>query len=174
MKVLIQTSRLILQPWVIGDAESLFKLCSHPEVMQHIGNGQPFQNLIEAQQFLEWAVGYQIENRFCRWKVIEKTSKKIIGSCGFARLESIDEIELGYLFARESWGKGYASEAAKACLKYGFEQLGFIKVVALTDPRHIASQRVVEKAGFISKGIKQIDGIDNMIYEIINPLILPE
>jgi ribosomal-protein-alanine N-acetyltransferase len=174
MNVLIQTSRLILQPWAINDMETLFKICRDPEVMLHIGNGQPFQNLLEAQRFLEWAVDYQRENGFCRWKVFEKTSNKIIGSCGFARLESIGEIELGYLFARGSWGKGYASEAAQACLNYGFEQLGFSKVVALTNPHHTASQKVVEKIGLISKGVKNLDGKNNMIYEITNPNYLPE
>ena len=64
---------------------------------------------------------------FAVGRLCEKSSGKIVGSCGFARRE-IGEVELGYLFAREIWGKGYATEAARACLKYGFEKFGFDKI----------------------------------------------
>jgi ribosomal-protein-alanine N-acetyltransferase len=70
---------------------------------------------------LNWAAAYQNENGFCRWAVIEKSSGKIIGSCWFAR-RKMNDVELGYLFAREVWGKGFATEAANACLQYGFEK----------------------------------------------------
>lgn len=170
MKEIIQTNRLIIRTWTFDDAESLFKICRNPEVMQHIGTGKPYQSVNQAYSFLSWAVTYQKDNGFCRWAVIEKVSQRIIGSCGFARLENSGEIELGYLFARRMWGKGFATEAAKACLKYGFEELGFSEVVALTDPEHIASQRVVEKLGLICRGIENYGGENNTVYVAVNPL----
>jgi RimJ/RimL family protein N-acetyltransferase len=79
--------------------------------------------------------------------VVEKSSGNVIGSCGFVRIESIGEIGLGYLFDRKAWGQGFATEAAGACLGYGFEKLKFSQVIALTVPAHAASQHVLEKKG---------------------------
>jgi ribosomal-protein-alanine N-acetyltransferase len=151
------------------DAEALFEICRDPEVMLHIGIGEPYQSVDEAYRFLNWAVPYQAENGFCRWAVIEKSSQRIIGSCGFARLENSGEFELGYFFARKMWGKGFATEAAQACLRYGFEELRFPVVIALTDLEHTASQRVVEKLGFICRGIENYGGERNSVYVAVNP-----
>lgn len=167
MKEILQTDRLVLRAWLPDDAEALFEICSDAEVMQHIGTGKPYRNIEEARRFLSWAAAHQKENGFCRWAVIERVSRKIVGSCGFARLAGSKEIELGYLFACRAWGKGYATEAAEACLLYGFERLGFTEVIALTDPGHVASQRVVEKIGFTRHGIRQYDGEDNMVYAAV-------
>lgn len=169
MKELLQTNRLLIRMWTSDDADALFEICSDSRVMQHIGTGKPYQSIDEAYCFLDWAGAYQEKNGFSRWATVEKSSRKVIGSCGFARLESSAEIELGYLFARQMWGKGYATEAAEACLNYGFNQLKFAEVVALTDPEHIGSQKVVEKLGFICRGIENYDGEDNMVYVAINP-----
>lgn len=154
MTKISETERLLLRTWTYADADALFEICRDAEVMLHIGNRQPYRNIEDAKKFLDWAVTYQKKNGFCRWAVVEKSSGKIIGNCGFMRLES-GEIELGYLFARKSWGKGYATEAAGECLKYGFRNLGFTKIIALTDLDHTASQKVLEKIGFTRRGAEK-------------------
>ncbi|MCA1624276.1 MAG: GNAT family N-acetyltransferase [Acidobacteria bacterium] len=169
MKEILQTDRLLMRTWTLVDVKALFEICRDPEIMLHIGTGKPYQSVDEAINFLNWTVAYQAENGFCRWAIVEKASQRIIGSCGFARLENSGEIELGYLLARQAWGKGFATEAAAACLKYGFKELGFSSVVALTDPEHIASQRVVEKLGFIWRGIENYGGESNSVYVAVNP-----
>lgn len=171
MKEILQTDRLLIRTWMLDDAEALFGICRNSEVMRHIGNGEPYQSIDEARSFLNWAVSYQANNGFCRWAVVEKASEKIVGSCGFALLESSGEVELGYLISGQSWGKGFATEAAKACLEYGFEKLRFSAVVALTDPEHTESQRVVEKLGFICRGIENYDGESNKVYVAVNTLM---
>jgi len=168
MSEILQTDRLVIRAWELDDAADLFSICSDPEVMFHIDTRKPYQSIDDAYRFLNWAVAYQSENGFCRWAVIEKASHKIIGSSGFARLPDSGEIELGYLFARGSWGKGYATEAAGACVRYGFEHLGFPEVIALTDMEHINSQRVLEKIGFAQRGIEIYDGENNMVYVAVN------
>lgn len=157
MTKILETERLILRTWRYEDADALFEICRDAEVMLHIGDRKPYETVEKAKEFLNWAIPYQLENGFCRWAVIEKSSGKIIGSCGFARRE-IKEVELGYLFARQSWGKGFATEAAGACLEYGFRNLGFEIVIALTDVDHIKSQRVLEKIGFAQRGIEENPG----------------
>jgi RimJ/RimL family protein N-acetyltransferase len=169
MTVILETERLALRAWAHEDAEALFAICRDVQVMRHIGTGAPHQNLDETRRFLAWAVAYQKEHGFCRWAVVEKSSQTIIGSCGFVLIESIGEIELGYLFARKAWGLGFATEAAVACLSYGFEKLKFSQVIALTDPDHSASQHVLEKIGFTRQGIKQVEGDPDMVYLAVNP-----
>lgn len=165
MKIL-ETERLILRTWTYEDAAELFEICREPEVMLHIGDRKPYETVEKAREFLNWAVPYQKKNGFCRWAVIEKSSGKIIGSCGFARRE-MEDVELGYLFAREKWGKGFATEAAGACLKYGFENIGLTKIIALTDVDHAKSQNVLEKIGFTPRGIEKTDDGDDLVFEIV-------
>lgn len=164
MNIILETGRLILREWTLDDAQEMFEICRDAEVMRYIGAGKPYETLDEAEKFLHWAVAYQKENGFCRWAVVEKSSGKIIGSCGFAYTHGMPEPELGYLFGRDVWGKGFATEAAKASLDYGFEKLGFREIIAITDLENTASQRVLEKIGFTQRGVEEIDGEDNLIY----------
>ena len=167
-KNILETERLILRAWTLEDAHALFEICWDSEVMLHIGNRKPYESVDDAVNFLNWAVPYQNENGYCRWAVIEKSSGKIVGSCGFLRQKG-DDKDLGYLFAREVWGKGLATEAAGACLQYGFEKLNFTKIIALTDVDHFVSQRVLEKIGFTRRGIeKYFDEEEDMVYEFVN------
>lgn len=164
MTKILETQRLILRMWAKFDAERMFKICSDAQVMKHIGNGKPYKNLEDAEKFLNWVEVYQQENGFCRWAVVEKSSDEIIGSCGFSRLTETKEIDLGYLYDKKSWGKGFATEAARGCLKYGFEKLGFREIIALTDLEHIASQNVLEKIGFTKRGIEIYDNEKTLVY----------
>ena len=164
MTKILETERLILRTWTFDDEADLFAICSNAEVMRYIGTGEPYTQRKEANEFLRWAVNYQNENGFCRWAVLLKETSEIIGSCGFACPHGTKEIELGYLLARAFWGKGYATEAAKSCLKYGFEKLQFREIIALTDLENIASQRVLNKIGFARRGIEIFGGEETLVY----------
>ncbi len=164
MTKILETERLILRAWTFDDEAALFAICSDADVMRYIGTGKPYENRKQANEFLRWAVNYQNENGFCRWAVLSKDNSEIVGSCGFARPHGTKEIELGYLLARAFWGKGLATEAAAACLKYGFEKLQFREIIALTDLANIASQRVLNKIGFVRRGIEFFDGEESLVY----------
>ncbi|HEX8735010.1 MAG TPA: GNAT family N-acetyltransferase [Pyrinomonadaceae bacterium] len=164
MSKILETERFILRDWSLEDAAEMFEICRDAEVMRYIGTGKPYKTVDEAEKFLQWAVAYQKENGFCRWAVVEKASGKIVGSCGFAYPHGTPEVELGYLFGRDVWGKGFATEAARAALDYGFEKLGFREIIAITDLENTASQRVLEKIGFAQRGVEKIDGEDNLVY----------
>jgi len=164
MSIILETERLIVREWTPDDAPALFEICRDAEVMRYIGTGKPYETPDEAEKFLAWAVAYQQENGFCRWAVIEKESGKITGSCGYAYPHDTPEVELGYLFARDVWGKGFATEAARAVLDYGFEKLAFREIIAITDLENTASQKVLEKIGFTRRGIEKISGDEALIY----------
>lgn len=168
MSIILETKRLVLREWSLDDGEVLREILGDADVMKFIGGGKPF-SFEQTNDFLNWAVSFQKENGFCRWAVVEKKNGEIIGSCGFAFPHQTEEVELGYLFSRKFWGKGFATEAAGACLRYGFEKLKFTEVIALTDEENVASRRVLEKIGFVSQGIKQYNGEDCLVYLAKNP-----
>lgn len=174
MKKILETTRLILQSWTLADDERLFEICSDADVMRYIGTGKPYENISQAKEFLNWAIDYERENGFCRWAIVEKESDEIIGSCGFARPHGTEEVELGYLLDKRFWKKGFATEAAQACLLYGFEKLNFREIIAMTDLENIASQKVLEKIGFKKRGIEKFAGEDNLVYIARNSGILNE
>ena len=82
-----------------------------------------------------WAVGFH------------KEDSALIGWSGLSYLEDTGEVEIGYGLAKPYWGRGLASEAAAATIKYGFEQLGLPRIVAIASPDNITSRRVLEKLG---------------------------
>lgn len=159
---------MILQVWTQADSDALFEIMRDARVMRYLADGKPF-DLEKVKDFLIWAENYQAENNFCRWKVIEKSSGEIIGSCGFARPHGTDEVELGYLFAQKHWGKGFATEAAEAAKLYGFGKLGFREIIAMTDLENTASQKVLEKIGFAKRGIESYGGEKILVYLATNP-----
>lgn len=165
---ILETKRLILEVWTQADADALFEIMRDARVMRYLANGLPY-TFKQVEEFLIWAENYQAENGFCRWKVIEKVSGEIVGSCGFARPQEMKEAELGYFLSRKHWGKGFATEAAFACKLYGFEKLGFREIIGITDLENIASQKVLEKIGFAEKSVGSFRGEETLIYLATNP-----
>lgn len=172
MTKILETERLILRTWTLADAAKLFEICSDADVMQFLGTGKPYETIDEAREFLHWAKNYQKENHFCSWAILLKENLEIVGSCGFARPHGTEEIELGYLLAKKFWRLGLATEAASACLRYGFEHLKFTEAIALTDLENVASQKVLEKIGFEKRGIETINGEENLVYQAKNPAFI--
>jgi len=107
-----------------------------------------------------------------RWAVHAKPSLEFIGWCGLKKRPERNEIDLGYRFLKSTWGKGYATEAAFACIKYGFEKLGLKRIVGRAMPGNIASLKVLEKCGMTYIGEDMVDDHPAKTYEILNPLIL--
>jgi ribosomal-protein-alanine N-acetyltransferase len=100
------------------------------------------------------------------WAVTPKGCDKVIGYCGFMFLEGTPEIELAYGLAKSHWDSGFTTEAARACLHYGFEEMKLERIVAVVHPGNTASQRVLEKLCMrYTKNVYHY-GADLMYYEI--------
>jgi [ribosomal protein S5]-alanine N-acetyltransferase len=162
-ETILETERLSLRKWTGADCEALFEIMRAEAVARHIGDGKPF-TIQKTKDFLIWVKNYEQANGFCRWKVVERSSGKTIGSCGFAVLLETGKIDLGYLLAQAAWGKGYATEIAAATIDYGFKKLGFREIIAMTDKENSASQKVLEKIGFTRLGIEVSGGEENLVY----------
>ena len=160
---ILETKRLALRKWRNADSDALFEILGDAEVVRYVDDGKPF-SFEKTQKFLETMKKVEREKGFCRWKVVEKLSGEMVGTCGFGILPETNELELGYLFARKFWSKGFASEIAAAVTAYGFNKLGFREIIALTDLENIASQKVLEKIGFDKRGIEIFGGEENLVF----------
>lgn len=172
-KIFIETERLILREIVAEDLDRMFLLDSNPEVMKYIGL-KPVTKLEESVETINKIRKQYEENGIARWAVIEKASKLMIGWSGLKFLrEPIngfqDVYEIGYRFLPESWGKGYATEAAKAVLEYGFTTLNVETIYACADIENTDSNKILhQKLGFEEKGtfIDELDGATCFWYEL--------
>lgn len=143
--VLIETERLILRESVVDDAPDLFEMNSDPEVLKYTGD-VAFKSVEETEELIRNYKDYE-KYGYGRWTTIVKATNEVIGFCGLKYLEDIHETDLGYRWKRQHWGKGYATEAGKACLWYGFEKLGLEQIMAQVLEENKASIRVLEKIG---------------------------
>lgn len=154
----IETERLLLRPFRLGDAEDLHAIWSDPAAERFRGDepAWPRPRVVDdTRRYLEKIVSGQHERGYAPWAVIEKATGRLIGDCGlFPTQDAEPEIELAYGLAPDTWGRGYATEAARACVRVAFEELGAERVVADVDPTNRASVRVLEKVGFEPAGGK--------------------
>ncbi len=125
MNILIETERLILKEFNLSDAKNIYELNADWNVIRYTGD-QPFTSIEEAYHFINTYTSYK-DNGFGRWAVVLKSSNRFIGWCGFKKHTCY--IDLGFRFFKKDWNKGYATESAKACLKYGFNHLGINEAI---------------------------------------------
>jgi Acetyltransferases, including N-acetylases of ribosomal proteins len=162
---MIKTDRLILRAFTLDDLDSLFSIFSDPDVVRYLGYGTSPSRL-ETQAILNSYFAHWQKRGFGRWGLVCKQSGQLIGYCGLRWRDHLDSPEIVYLLAKEFWGKGLATEAARACLRYGFERLGFERIIAVTRPENVASQRVMEKIGMGYEGTTRLDDMDLVVYAI--------
>ena len=146
MTTLLETERLTLREWTPADVRVIYEMCSDPLVMRHIGDGRAWDSIARAELWMERVTAAYREHGYGRYAVVEKATGRVVGSCGFGTQTEPHGVDFGYVFARAAWGRGYATEAGRACLRYGFEQVGFAEVVADTDIENHASRRVLESS----------------------------
>jgi [ribosomal protein S5]-alanine N-acetyltransferase len=171
MKLLV-TPRLLMRPFTESDLEDLTALFADPAVMQYIGPPNTLTPAKAADRLHEMMAEFEAEG-FGMLAVIERREKRFIGRCGLMRLEGGDEIELDFIFSKHAWGKGYATEAAKEVLRYAFNVLKLNRVVGVTHPNNLPSQRVLEKLGMQHTGRKQSHGMESLKYVIENKVTKP-
>jgi [ribosomal protein S5]-alanine N-acetyltransferase len=121
------------------------------EVMKYCGGSGSKER---EERALVFYINLQKERGYSPYAVILKKNSELIGVCGFNPPYDQKYMELMYHFANKYWGKGYATEAAKACIGYAKENLKSEKIVAFIEPNNEASEKVLKKLGFVYKGRK--------------------
>jgi RimJ/RimL family protein N-acetyltransferase len=162
---LFETERIRFREMTADDAQFAFDLNSDPEVIQYTGD-PPFESVEAARDFLQ---AYEFVYRkygYGRWGMELKETSELIGWCGLKYHPDAHVTDVGYRLPKKFWGKGYATEAALATIKIGFEKLGLSEIVAHARKENSASLRVLEKCGMKITGEGQECGGEIWVFQI--------
>jgi RimJ/RimL family protein N-acetyltransferase len=146
----ITTARLLLRRWRFEDLEPFAAMCSDPEVMRYIGSGSTRSYEQAAASVRTYEAQWE-EKGYGLFAVELLASNHLIGFTGLADPDFLPEImpavEVGWRFARQAWGHGYATEASRAALEFGLETLGIPEIVSIHQAENSASGRIMQKLG---------------------------
>jgi RimJ/RimL family protein N-acetyltransferase len=151
----LRTERLLLRRWRVGDAAPFAALNADPEVMRFIGRGhvlgRGLSDDLIARFEREWD-----ERGFGLWAVAPADDPaRLLGFCGLTvpmfLPAVLPAVEVGWRFARDAWGCGYATESARAALRFAFDEHAMREVIAIIDPENARSLRVAEKLGMTAR-----------------------
>ena len=148
---LITTNRFIIRPLAAADSSGIFELDSNPKVHTFLGKN-PIKTLAEAENVIQLIQQQYKDLGIGRWAIIEKSTGSFVGWTGFKYITQpingkANYYDLGYRLIERYWGKGIATETAKACLQYAFENLTLTEVCGICEVENTASRNVLQKCG---------------------------
>jgi RimJ/RimL family protein N-acetyltransferase len=144
--IVLETPRLRLRRFTIGDAPFVLRLLNEPSFVQHIGD-RGVHSLDDAESYIRSGpLAMYDEHGFGLW-VVEDGAGAMIGICGLLRRPTLEDVDIGYALLPEHWGRGYAAEAARGVLAYAKATLGLNRVVAIVSPGNVVSIAVLAKLG---------------------------
>lgn len=162
----METERLILRRFTLDDAEAWLPLISLPDIIRYTGD-VPARSVDEARELLRTRPlrDYAVHG-YGRMAVIEKSSGRLVGFSGLKYLDDLREVDIGYRFLADCWGKGYATESAGALMAQGRREHGFRRIVGMAHPDNAASIHVLEKLGLRFERLlePEADGVRLRLY----------
>ena len=154
---MLETRRLWLRRLRPSDEPDLVALDSDAEVMRYVGNPPGVRAHAETVHRARRRIG-EDHGLYGSWIIQDKANGAFHGLGFLLPLPDGDDVEVGYRLARRSWGRGIATEAVSALVRYGFDSLALPRVVAIVYPENRASRRVLEKLGFVDVGPAEYRG----------------
>lgn len=149
----LRTERLLLRGWGPADREPFADLNADPEVMEHFPSTLDRE---ESDRFVDIVEAGMAERGWGLWAVEVVGSGEFVGFVGLNPVpfeaDFVPAVEIGWRLARRHWGHGYASEAARAALAYGFGTLGLARIVSFTALGNVRSQAVMRRIGMVPVG----------------------
>jgi RimJ/RimL family protein N-acetyltransferase len=157
----LETERLVLRPPTVADLGPLHEIWADRDVMRYVGAGNAYaRDVDESEGRLARLLAHQERHGFSLWVAADRERGTVLGDCGLIEFAFRGpEVELAYRFGKAHWGKGYATEAARAWTRRGLDEIGLKAIVAVTHPENEASQRVLEKVGFLYEGPHLYEGV---------------
>lgn len=158
----VETERLRLLPWDDSYTDQFAALCADPVAMSFISGGNPLPRGV-VDEILARTRQMWREHGFGPWAALEKPTEaalekpteRWIGRIGLNLLADwpgTDKWEVGYELVPPAWGKGYATEGARRAIRFAWEETPLERIISVTVPDHLASRRVMEKAGMTLQG----------------------
>lgn len=149
----IETERLILRKFKISDDEAMLKYWIADKKIQSLYSEPVYTTKAEVDELLEKYINSYQKNDYYRWAIIEKNSGECIGQIAYFLVDSKNNFaEIEYCIGSDFQCKGYATEATKAVIQYGFDKINLHKVQICTKTINKPSKRVIEKCGFTYEG----------------------
>jgi RimJ/RimL family protein N-acetyltransferase len=160
-----RTSRLLLRELEPQDEDMLFDLLGDPEAMRY------FPHVFARPEAAQWIRRNEQRYRvfgYGLWAVVDDKSGELLGDCGPVWHEIQDELQLevGYHFRRRHWGRGYATEAARAVIDWCFSNVAVEHVISLIRPENLPSRRVAERNGLTASQSVEWRGFEQMIFRM--------
>jgi RimJ/RimL family protein N-acetyltransferase len=161
----IETPRLVIRSFTLQDAPALHeRVFGDDEAMRFIPRGAS-PSVERTRASIERFMRHEREHGFGLWAVELKDTGELIGDAGLFLVQGVGpEIEVAYHLGKQWWNQGYATEAASACLRLGFQDCGLTEIIAICFPEHAASRRVMEKAGMTYVGPARYYDLDLVKY----------
>jgi RimJ/RimL family protein N-acetyltransferase len=161
--LVLETARLRLRRFRDEDADAVFGIIGDRLAMRF------YPKAFGREDAKQWVVRNQRryrEDGYGLFAVILKGSEEVIGDCGIIKQNIEDEtaMEVGYHFRRDLWGRGYATEAARACMELAFNAFGADKVISLIRPENVASRGVAERNGMKLEREVVHYGLPHLVY----------
>ena len=160
----LETNRLTLRQFRESDLDEYAAICADPQVMRFLG-GKPYTRA-ETWRHMATMLGHWQLRGYGMWAVQEKSSGLLVGRIGFNHYEGWPGFELAWTLGRPHWGRGYATEGARAALDYAFATLEQPHVISLIHPDNTASIRVAERLGEQLEGRTELFGTEVFVYGV--------
>ena len=165
MTIHARTERLILRDWSFDDIDSYAEIIADPEVMRHIGNGDP-RDRDQAEDFVRAMMKHQASRGWMRFAVEHSQSGDLMGFAGFDDKDG--PLDFGWRLSRAFWGSGYGFEASAAALWVGKNTFSLEKITAQSYPENVGSVRIMQKMGMHQIGTVEEFGKPLVVYGFSN------
>ena len=152
-QILLETERLILRRVTLADLDDLARINGDPAVMRYIGDGSVWTRAQSEMRIRRIMKVYEIYPGMGLWIGEEKSASRFVGAYALLYIPKTVEVEVGYRLRKSAWGRGLATEGARALIRYGMFELGLDRVVGLTHPDNDASKHVLMKSGLQACGM---------------------
>ena len=161
----LETERLTLRPFGEADVEPMFQMLQDPDVVHYVGD-RHVPTRQETWRMVAGWLGHWVLRGYGQWAIEERTSGQLVGRAGIINPADWPGPEVGYLLGKPWWGRGYATEGARAAMDWGFGAIGFDDLLSLIDPANHASIAVATRLGESLRGETEIMGHRVQVYGI--------
>jgi RimJ/RimL family protein N-acetyltransferase len=166
--MIVETPRLLLRPPEARDVQAMLEIHQNPEVVRYIGTGVA-GDIAVAWRNVAIMIGHWQMLGFGPWIITGKGNGEILGRVGMWDSAGGPGVELGWMLRREAWGKGYATEAARAALDWGWANTDYDYVISLIHEINLPSIRIAEKLGGTVDRTGMVDGAMKLTYGYRRP-----
>jgi RimJ/RimL family protein N-acetyltransferase len=160
---IVETERLALRRFEPRDAPFVLRLLNEPSWIEHIGN-KGVHTVDDAAKYLaDGPIAMYERVGFGLYLVELKENREPIGMCGLIKRDALPDVDVGFAFLPEHWGRGFAYESTMAVVDYGHRTLGLSRIVAIVSKTNPRSARLLERLGFASEGTTSVSPDEELL-----------